>query len=364
MIPVASRWLGLGLAALLGCRGHAGQVVESPSAPVHSASAPFAIVVDAGSTGSRVQVYHWDDEWPRAVLVLDEVPALDGFVQAPTEAGRVVGEAVRTAVERAGTQPSAVQVFVWATGGMRALLREQAQPILDAVDHSLRADGFASVRVEIIAGTQEAGFALHAATALAARSHDPSLGESAALGIVEVGGASAQIAYAKHEASEPSWGLEATMEALGDEADFPACFLRGDPGVAGGPGTGDPAACEALVTAHIDRSSPVPAGHTWLALSNFYYAAEFFALGAQASPSAYLQAGHRHCILDWPAMQAEHPDVSTKYLSRYCFAAIYLGVLLTRGFGLATDATLLPRHEIDGQPISWTLGALLRTREP
>ena len=174
---------------------------EVPAAqPIH-----YVAVVDAGSSGSRIHLYevsnHVVSEIP---LEADEVDSpLAAFVDSPAEAGENVLKPLLAPIEVfAVTNELAreeITVNVLATAGMRKVDQGQATLVYADVAESIAQAGFAVGLTETITGQEEALYAWTDANEL-----NQTLGSSEAepIGIVEVGGASAQIAFALSSADE------------------------------------------------------------------------------------------------------------------------------------------------------------------
>lgn len=197
-IAVASRALRILVGTLVVTLGLAGVPYGVASANVTT----HVAVVDAGSSGSRIAVYQpnptpLDD--PQAVLAEEpDVPALSTFERNPAQAGpEGIGpllDLLDTYVSTAGIEKSAVPVSVLATAGLRNV--EQRNPaaaaaIIDSVAAYIPTRGYPVGEVGIMSGQREALYAWVDANATSGTLAD---GDNN-LGIVEIGGASAQVAF-------------------------------------------------------------------------------------------------------------------------------------------------------------------------
>lgn len=173
-----------------------------PSRVASASVETHIVVVDAGSSGSRIAVYKpsarpLDD--PTQVLADEpEVAPLSSFEKEPALAGpQGMGpllDVLDAYVRSAGLERSAVPVSVLATAGLRNVERRNpaaAAAIINAVTSYIPTRGYPVGEVSIISGQREALYAWVDANATSGTLAD---GDNT-LGIVEVGGASAQVAF-------------------------------------------------------------------------------------------------------------------------------------------------------------------------
>ncbi|KAJ6294100.1 hypothetical protein OIU76_022223 [Salix suchowensis] len=112
----------------------------------------YTVVVDCGSTGTRVNVYKW---WKPASLK----PGLDKFVGNSTGVRLSLEPLILWAEqwvprERHGDTP----IFVLATAGLRRLLIEDARQVLDDVEDVVKEHSFVSKKswIRVLSGNEEA----------------------------------------------------------------------------------------------------------------------------------------------------------------------------------------------------------------
>ncbi|MBK4733127.1 acetate and sugar kinases/Hsc70/actin family protein [Noviherbaspirillum pedocola] len=180
------------LLCLAGCAG------------LQSASS-YLTVIDVGSSGSRAHLYRVarDHERPRvedvAEFTIDKLPALASFGAQPAAAGP---QGMQPLLARLGDYLDAhaiardsVRVDVLATAGMRLLA--EADPhaeraVYASVRETIARDGYAPGRAATISGADEGRYAWVDVNYLNRAFDTP----GPTTGIIEVGGASAQVAYA------------------------------------------------------------------------------------------------------------------------------------------------------------------------
>ncbi|KAF7979583.1 hypothetical protein HWV62_41880 [Athelia sp. TMB] len=194
-------------------------------------SRKFGIVIDAGSSGSRLQIYSWKD--PRSTLavgdptLLTTLPKVEKGVQfgeewvSKVEPGlssfandpEGVGEYLAPLIHHARTQipPSAqadTPIFLLATAGMRLLTPHQQAHVLQSscdylrllspfrIDHPSPA-GPCGSSVRIITGEEEGLFGWIAVNYLmdGFKGHGPQGTDRTTYGFLDMGGASTQIAF-------------------------------------------------------------------------------------------------------------------------------------------------------------------------
>lgn len=191
-------------------------VVEPPSKVV-SASSPtannaaadddarkYAIVFDAGSTGSRVHVYRFDETEDGSLALVDDTfeqlkPGLSSFAKNPSEGADSIDPLLEIAMK---TVPEArratTTVELRATAGLRLLPGKEADGLLDAVRAKLKGYPFSfnDDSVSIMDGAEEGAFQWLTMNYLLGNL-DGDLSDTVAT--VDLGGGSVQLAYAAEE---------------------------------------------------------------------------------------------------------------------------------------------------------------------
>ncbi|KAJ6843010.1 putative apyrase 6 isoform X2 [Iris pallida] len=174
----------------------------------------FGVVIDAGSTGTRIHVFTIrPTPYPNlSPFVVDPVaemkvrPGLSSYAGDPGRAAESVAELVEFARGKVpGEVRSGTEVRLMATAGLRMLEDNVArEKILEGCRKVLRGSGF-RFRDEwaaVISGRDEGIFAWVAANyALGTLGGDP----LETTGIIELGGASAQVTFASSEPMPPEF---------------------------------------------------------------------------------------------------------------------------------------------------------------
>lgn len=356
------------------------------------------IVFDAGSTSTRGYLYRIGENVngvPGGIVETTRIkqkPGLSDFGTDPEGAAATIrtilqdgdGESPGLLSQLPGPCEGRVTVDVLATGGMRSLRREEGpivtDPILDAVRTTLEDLGQDVGRVEIIEGTDEGLYLwLTVNHALGQLDGMPTAG------VVEVGGASTQIAFAAPGGVPVSFAGQVTevytQSYLGYGQDqaredwaISECFPLGYEG-----GLGDYASCRAfmewvLTPEYCEASNcglpdpsdfmgvpqpPIPSAMPFYAASALLYTASYLELGETPTTADFARAGAAHCATPWEELEAADPDTPAEYLSAYCFASAWLPSVIERfGFG-RTDASITYAFDIAGSAPEWTAGAAI-----
>ncbi|GJP39807.1 hypothetical protein CLOM_g24147 [Closterium sp. NIES-68] len=186
-------------------------------------SRAYSIIIDAGSTGSRVHVYSYTRlADPTALPLVDPHaptlkirPGLSSFAEDPSAAGgSLVGlvDFAKAKVPRALWATTPVRLM--ATAGLRRLPASGARRILQSCADVLGASGFAfdpEGGATVIAGVWEGVYAW-----VAANYAKGTLGGDArdSVGVVEMGGASAQVTFVPDEPPPDEYRHDVTLAGV------------------------------------------------------------------------------------------------------------------------------------------------------
>jgi hypothetical protein len=373
------------------------------AAPPAADDARYGAIVDAGSTGSRAAIFAWrrspdGDPEVRPVAALED-RRLDGRRPCPvTDLARpgtdtcgclvALVDGVRVLAVRALGDPAPPTIPLWlkATAGARREAPSVQAAILDATDRCLAGrPGYDWRGAEVISGAREGLYAWLAVNALA-RTLDAATVD-ATLGIVEIGGQSAQIAYRVSGPTSPPppageiltvalasrdvhvfaasdlLGKNAALHRLG-EAGARACAADADPARCARERI-DPFVCSKAPRGRHCGGRPAtlfpPRAMRFVGLSNVMYAVRNLGLGDDATLRDVQERADRLCG-PGPARRERRravlDAVDPQYRAGVCFDALYA----TRLAGFAWDVPLEhvrppdPRWADDA---SWPLGAML-----
>ncbi|KAH6776202.1 apyrase 1 [Perilla frutescens var. hirtella] len=180
-----------------------GNYDESSSLSVGGGELKYAVVFDAGSTGSRVHVFSFDHDMALLRIGQDYEfylaikPGLSSYEKDPTAAA----ESLRPLLEQAQEVVpqdlrSKTPLRLGATAGLRQLPGSAAEDILDAVRELFKSESRLEYKAEwvsVLDGTDEGAYMWVAVNYLVGK-----LGEiySKTVAVVDLGGGSVQMAYA------------------------------------------------------------------------------------------------------------------------------------------------------------------------
>ncbi|KAL8230037.1 hypothetical protein R6Q57_014937 [Mikania cordata] len=174
----------------------------------------YKIVIDGGSTGSRIHVFEYaindgvpvfDFSGKNGLNSMRVSPGLSAFAEDLIGAGESVLELLEFARKRIPTENwGQTEVRLMATGGLRMLDLGVQERILESCRKVLRSSGFAfrDDWAEVISGYDEGAYAWIVANyALGTLGGDP----HETTGIIELGGASAQVTFFSSEPIPPEF---------------------------------------------------------------------------------------------------------------------------------------------------------------
>lgn len=177
----------------------------------------YSVVVDAGSTGSRVHIFRIDRASGRLLDVHGEAEVLrttSPGLSACAENRSLLPALLEPLLDVAATAvPEALQpvtpVTVRATAGLRLLPGEQADSILRGVRELLARYRFRIGDVEVMSGADEGTFQWLAVNALLSPGSESLCGGGGAV-VLDMGGASVQVAYSV-PGERPAGGRESYL---------------------------------------------------------------------------------------------------------------------------------------------------------
>ena len=354
----------------------------------------YTIIVDAGSTGSRLHLFQYNTN--ASVPVINDIfsestkPGLSSFANDPQDSGAslktLFDDAVNT-MQAKNIDPKTVQVNVLATAGMRLLTDAQQKAIYANVTNYIQNTypQFTIGHIETIPGKMEGVYAWLDVNYLFGALNYNQFNKSSA-GIIDMGGASTQIAFAT--TPDKAWkDDEISMTINGQPYTvFSKSFLKLGQDQARNTMNGNAKAwsCYPLAYFYNDNDigdynfdnchqvyddiitqrqvvQQVPAiakGQQFVAFSGVYYAYNFFKVDATPDQASVESSIRQVCNTGWDQMKKDYPNVPEKYLSSYCANATYIDDLLYGTYQLSgNQITVL--NQIHDTDIDWPLGALL-----
>ena len=354
-----------------------------------------AVVIDAGSTGSRVLAFTFKKDFVSRDLVLEDElwkqvkPGLSSFAQDPLKAGESIQELLNAAKERIPEKFWAkTPITLKATAGLRLLPKDQSEAIIAQVRTVLEKSGFKPDKnlIEIMNPMEEGLYAWFTVNYLLG-SFVGNKDVSTSAASLDLGGGSTQITFAPKEfpvagtegrkhfihqvnilEGQPldvyshsylGLGLMAAREAIFKKALKSTCITSSNPlkfnfhGQEYVVSKGDKAGfdgCLSTVQAVIkdnDVHKPqVLAGRDIVAFSYFYDlaidAGLIHGLQGQVVLSDYKKAAAQAC--------------SSSEESYACLDLTFIYGLLSDGYGLPDSKQIKLYKKINGHEASWALG--------
>ncbi|MEI6790268.1 MAG: hypothetical protein WCK42_03705 [Myxococcaceae bacterium] len=307
----------------------------------------YAVMIDAGSTGSRVFIYEIEPNKPIKVKnKLKIEPGLATFDSNRFEMQVYLNKLLAFAKQELGPQVALNQVplVLQATGGVRALSKTKQRRLMRTAQRLLYKSEFKKPKAEIISGIQEGIYQWKSINYLLGTLDNP---QKQSTGLVEMGGASLQVTFKTAEElySRTYDGLGETLawnrfgQSKCKEIPLPYEVCR-------------KSLDQNLVLIHKPKLQ-----------GEFYLVDYFEQLAAllkleEVSSEVLDQLGPKLCQKTLPELKSELPNGSELYLSRVCFQAAYMSVVLEK-VGFERTRKLVAAKEIEDTTLSWTLGSLL-----
>ncbi|KAF3324234.1 putative apyrase 6 isoform X1 [Carex littledalei] len=392
-----------------------------------SNSPRYSIIIDAGSTGSRIHVIGYRMLAGAKAVPVDVdfrisgskkvVPGLSAYALNPDNAGKSLIELIDFAegmVEK--DLWGQTEIRLMATAGLRLLDPGITERILDSCRKVLKLSGFLFEDnwATVISGFDEGIYAWVVANyAMGTLGGNP----KDTTGIVELGGASAQVTFVSSEplpkefshviefgeikynlythsflhlgqnvAYESLQGLlssrklnsagESIEQAIYGDPCTPKGYLQGTKSlkISTSYAIGNYSQCRsaaysllqqgkdkcAYLECHIGSAFIPKLNGRFLATENFYHTSKFFGLGRRSFLTELISAGEQFCSEDWSKLKKKYQLIDEKELLLYCFSSAYIVALLHDSLGISLDDERVDfANKVGDVPLDWALGAFL-----
>lgn len=341
----------------------------------------YIAIVDAGSSGSRLYFYSYQtaekDNFAQLKLLHSKklTPGLSYFASNPSSAAKHLANLLD--YEQLSDDEKTADFYLLATAGMRLLPKEQQDAIYHQLSAYLKQNTTLTIKeITTITGKWEGIF-----NWIAANYWNKTLIPGKTVGVMDMGGASAQITFATESSaddgiehlnlndqsfsvySQSDLGLganQARNQYLNQANCFPVNYILPNDKLA----NGDESECikhvEPLIEGVHDVHHYLPFINNdmpFIAVSAYYYLAKALSLGNHFSNHDLQTSATSFCAHDWSQLKETFPNDS--HLSEYCYNASLISALLSQGYRFADDKTIAARNQIDGHEINWTTGAII-----
>lgn len=348
----------------------------------------YIIFVDAGSSGSRLHLFQYDNSSSFPVIqdVFSEntKPGLSSFADQPDAAGASLKKLFDDAtqyLQKNGIDPSTVPVNVFATAGMRLLPHENQEAIYKNVKQFAKTNySFPIEDVKTISGRMEGLYGWLDINYLLQnfQNHQPTIGS------IDMGGASTQIAFATGDVRKPGddiyiklngqpytvfsksflrLGEDQARLTMMSDATAASCFPQNYAFNQTGIGNFNFSDCGNIYASIIQKQEVaekiIPTnGKSFIAYSGFYYTYNFFGVDKTPDQSSLESSILNICNETWSQLQTNYPTTPAKYLSTYCADGMYQDNLLYGTYHLQ-GSQISVLNQINQQAIDWPMGAVL-----
>lgn len=343
----------------------------------------YTVVVDAGSSGSRIYLYKYKQSGVNKISDLRLIaskkihPGLSNFADNYDGIDGYIKPLLVFAKEKLDSEGSVTQVdfSLLSTAGMRLLSADQQQQIYQRVKAVMnKYTRFKIRKIETITGQWEAIYGW-----IAANYDERSLVSGKTIGILDMGGASAEVAFEMRPGARSSQAVNLRLGAnnflvyatsylgLGQNqirnqfANNASCFSRGYPLPSGKAGEGDYGSCVEDIKPFIKKVHDVGKvkkliipGTKFIAVSGYHHLlhSNVFSSGAGFTPAQLYNKGVQVCGQSWSSLKSQYGD--NPYLYSACFNLAYFYELLTDGLKFKNNHYFSTLHNVD-----WALGVVV-----
>lgn len=346
------------------------------------------IVIDVGSTGSRLHAYSYDLDKTNSPINITErfsKKIKPGFSTIEPDKNTV--DAYLTNLFSGLTSSQKTPVYFYATAGMRLLSQDKQQKFYTLVNNWFQSNAWQLASAKTINGNDEG---MYGWLALNYQVNNLATDKPESIGFMDMGGASVEIAFPIDKSSiddknikmvnlyghhfklfvQSFLGLGQT-EVLHQYLDTPSCFVKDYTMPIGDKAQGDAYLCKKEVSSLMDihhvtqviqptlSNNTISKWYTGGGLSMLVKSPPLnFPTNSFTSEELISQANTAICSRNWEALKNQFP--SDDYLYSNCFSSAYYSALLD-SYGIEGDVAIhyLPSN----QNADWTLGVVLYPKE-
>jgi apyrase len=350
----------------------------------------YYAIIDAGSSGSRIHLYKYQNKNNNVKLETLKLkknkvtPGLSSIANCPDKVGEYLQpliDSVNSAITSQGIEEKNVNFYLLATAGMRVISPVLQKNIYRQLKKYIKENtDFKTEEITTIPGKHEGAFDWIAYNYLAKK-----LFTDKTMGILDMGGASVEIAFATNKPifnpgdkvefmigakkftifSHSYLGLGQNL-AISQYTNDSCCFPKGYPLPNEMTGSGEFKIAllkiENLVNVVHNVNKPstiIPDADKFVGVSGFYYTptSKPFGLGQNISIKALKARGTNFGQRPWADSEKRYSNDPFLYI--YYFSSAFISVLLEKGFGFNENTKFNVVNDVDGIDISWTLGAVI-----
>jgi apyrase len=341
------------------------------------------IVVDAGSSGTRLCLYKISNINPNTIPNIKLIYKTDishGITQnnlIPEVISPIINN-LKQYLLTVNIEEKNIDFYLYATGGMRALNDHQKeQQIYKTIkDYLNTATKFHNYSLKTISGNDEALFAWLDINYL-----ENNFSNNTTDGIIDLGGASFQIAYNSISSNPESiriklknnktynlltysvqgYGMNLMNKKMLELPSKTACFPKYYSITLDLDGNFNLKKCDKNYQSLLpDFKFNIPDNINFIGISGISYNFEFFNIPNMPSNNIIEDNINKICSLDWNIMQNSYPHIPKNYLANYCANTTYTKTLLNNI--LSSQNNYLPVSVIktyNEEAVTWTRGAVL-----
>lgn len=348
----------------------------------------YAILIDAGSSSSKLHIYEFDKstDMPTVKDMYSESvkPGISSFATDPENAGK----SLKTLLDDAATflknnsaNLETTKIDVLATAGMRLLPEDQQQAIYANITDYIQTNYSYSIgEIKTISSKMEGLYGWLDINYLLGNFQN----QSDTVGNIDMGGASTEIAFETTDTSKPNdevdftlnnkhyivfsksflgLGQDESRDSMLSQANANVCFPQDYPMSDGKVGNYNFASCsdlylQLLKEKHVSKEI-IPTGtQTFVAHAGIYYTYNFFSSDTTPDRATFEYKLQNICNESWDQIQKDFPNISVSYLANYCADGTYESRLMYEAYKLP-GSQLIISNQIGQTSIDWTLGAVL-----
>ncbi|MEI6804985.1 MAG: hypothetical protein WCK49_00575 [Myxococcaceae bacterium] len=309
----------------------------------------YAVMMDAGSSGTRVFVYEIGNSIVKYKSNLKIEPGLSAFEHNLPGIRLYLEKLLDFAKEQIGKNIPVEQVSLrlQATGGVRALSKISQERIIAEVQKVFLESGFGSPVAEVISGVAEGVYEWISINYLLGSLKNTS---KPSVGLLEMGGASLQVTFKPSSTKEI---YSRTYDGLGELRAWKEFGSKDCKKIPLKYALCRKSLARQLKVIH----KPKLQGKFYL-VDNFEQLASLLKL-EKVSSEILDQQGPKICSKDLGALKQELPSpFAEQYLKRVCFQTAYMSVVLEK-IGFKRNQKLISAKTIGETTLSWTLGSLV-----